>query len=99
MSGPEEDVSDEEMTAMMPHAAHLAVAVAFRDPDATATALERAGVSGDRHSPAVRLLLCLADLVTDATGAHLRVEVRLHTSAASAITALRLETSGGYVPA
>ena len=64
-------MTDEEAAAMMPHAVHLAAAVAHRDPDAVAVVLQRAGVP--QTGPAATLALCLADLVADQVGAVIRI--------------------------
>jgi hypothetical protein len=85
------DVTDEQVGAFMPHAVHLAVAVAHGDPDATGTALGNAGLDLPATHPALSLILCLADLVTDAAGAHLRMVVRSSGSTAEAVTMLRSE--------
>ena len=85
-------MTDEDVAAMMPHATMLAVAVAHGDPDATRVAFEHAvsQAGGPRNfvDGLYQLCLCLADLVTAAEGAHLRVVVRQHQTTAETIAAL-----------
>lgn len=83
-------MTDEDAEVMMPHAIRLAAAVAYRDEDATQIALHRAltNAPGYGEEPWQALVMCLADLVTAAEGAHLRALVRTHKSTADTIAAL-----------
>lgn len=77
-------MTDEQTAALMPHAVHLAAAVAHRDPDATAVALTRAGI----HPSAAAFAVCLADLVSDDAGAIIRATRRRCETTAETITVL-----------
>jgi hypothetical protein len=84
-------MTDEQTAAVMPHAVRLAAAVAHRDPDAAAVAYAAAlsaPQTGDADEDVAVVIYCLADLVTSAEAATIRVEVRTHPDTAATLAAL-----------